>query len=234
MAVLAFLKHARSTPQQPEHAASAQQLCEHVGRIISPCPYAEAAQVPGTVDNLPCDAFEYVPHQTTDDHYPDYEQVAHRSRDLAPYGLGILRILYNDYSINFDVDTLLTVISFTAPGVTDPWTTQETCDVARDLLSQQLLHKLNQSDLIETVLKEYLRPAFSKSRPKAVTASGRKAEFPQEDDPHCGLADDTKEVKPWKYEDHRAIAVFHWVVLTAEVSFATSLGIFPLWAVPAS
>lgn len=177
--------------------------------------------------------FEYAPNQTTDQ-YPEYEQVAHRSRDLAPYGLDILRILYKGYSITFNVDTLLTVISFTAPGVTDPWTTQETCDTARDLLSQQLLHKLNRSDLTETILKEYLRPAFSKSRPKAVTASGRKAEFPEEDDPHRGLADDTKEAKPWKYEDHRAITVFHWMVFTAEVSLSASLGIFPLWVVSAS
>ncbi|POS74135.1 hypothetical protein DHEL01_v207469 [Diaporthe helianthi] len=200
VALLAFLKHTHSTStrQQPEHAAaSAQKLCEHVARIIAPCPDSEAGQV-------------------SDDDYPEYEQVAHRSRDLAPYGLAVLRILCNDYSINLDVDTLLTVISFTAPGLTDPWTTQGACHVARELLSQQLLHRLDQSDLLESILKEYLRPAFAKSRPQAVTASGRKAEFPQDDDPHRGLADDTKEVKPWKYEDHRAIAVFHWVVLTAD------------------
>lgn len=107
--------------------------------------------------------------------------------------------------------------------MTDPWTIQEACDIARELLSQQLLHHFNQPDLIETILKDYLRPAFSKSRPKAVTASGRKAEFPEEDDPHRGLTDDTKEVKPWKYEDHRAIVVFHWVVLTTDVSLATGL-----------
>lgn len=177
------------------------------------------------MDELPCDAFESVPDQTTDDDYPEYEQVAYRSCERAPYGLSVLRILDNGYSIKFSVDTLLTVISFTAPAVADPWTTQETCEIARDLLSQQLLHKFNQSDLIETILKEYLRPVFSKSRPKAVTASGRKAEFPDEEDPHRGLADDTKEVKPWKYEDHRAIAVFHWVVVTTDVSLATSLSI---------
>jgi len=223
VAALAFLKHAHSTPRQPEDSTSAQQLCDYVGRIVSPCLGAERGQASGTVDESPCDASGSVPDQTTDDDYPQYEQIAHRSRDIAPYGLSVLRVLDNDYSIIFSVDTLLTVISFTAPAVTDPWTTQETCEIARDLLSQQLLHRFSQSDLIETILKEYLRPAFSKSRPKAVTASGRKAEFPEEDDPHRGLADDTKEVKPWKYEDHRPIAVFYWVVLTSDVSFATSL-----------
>lgn len=169
------------------------------------------------------DVLRSLADHTTDDDYPEYEQVAQRSREIAPYGLSILQVLDNDYSTKFSLDTLLTVISFTDPAVTDPWTTLEACDLARDLLSQQLIHQFNQSDLIETILKDYLRPAFSKSRPKAVTASGRKAEFPEEDDPHRGLADDTKEVKPWKYEDHRAIAVFHWVVLTTDVSLATSL-----------
>ncbi|KAK7715056.1 CCA tRNA nucleotidyltransferase, mitochondrial [Diaporthe eres] len=197
-AFLARLKHKLSTPRQPDDGASAQQLCDYVGRIIPPCPDAEAGQV-------------------SDEDHPEYEQVAHRSREIAPYGLGILQVLGNDYSTKFSVDTLLTVISFTNPAVTDPWTTHEACDLARDLLSQQLLHHFNQSDLIETILKDYLRPAFSKSRSKAVTASGRKSEFPEEDDPHRGLADDTKEVKPWKYEDHRAITVFHWVVLTTDM-----------------
>lgn len=169
------------------------------------------------------DALGSLADRTTDDDSPEYEQVAHRSRKIAPYGLGILRVLDNDYSTKFSLDTLLTVISFTNSAVTDPWTTHEACHLARDLLSQQLLHHFNQSDLIDTILKDYLRPAFSKSRPKAVTASGRKAEFPEEDDPHRGLADDTKDVKPWKYEDHRAIAVFHWVVLTTDVSSTTSL-----------
>lgn len=219
MAALACLKHKPSTSRQPEDNASAQQLCDYVGRIIAPCPHAEVGPVSGTVNEPPCDSPRSVADQTADDDCPEYEQVAHRSREIAPYGLSVLQILVNDYSTKFSVDTLLTVISFTNPAVTDPWTTQEACDLARDLLSQQLLHHFNQSDLIETILKDYLRPAFSKSRPKAVTASGRKAEFPEEDDPHRGLADDTKEVKPWKYEDHRAIPVFHWVVLATDVGF---------------
>lgn len=223
MAVLACLKHKPITPPQPEDATSAQQLCDHVGRMISPCPRDEADQVSGIVNEPPCDALDTVADRTTDEDYPEYEQVALRSREIAPYGLSILRTLGNGYSTTLSLDTLLTVISFTNPAVTDPWTTQEACDLARDLLSQQLLHHVNQSDLIEAILKDYLRPAFSKSRPKAVTASGRKAEFPEGDDPHRGLADDTKEVKPWKYEDHRAITVFHWVVLMTDVSLTMDL-----------
>ncbi|KAJ0113995.1 hypothetical protein J7T55_010239 [Diaporthe amygdali] len=196
VAVLACLKHKPSTPQQPDDSASVQNLCDYVGRIISPCPNADA-----------------------DDDVPEYEQVAQRSREIAIYGLSILQILNAEHSAKFSLDTLLTVISFTNPTLTDPWTTQEACGVAQSLLSEQLLHHFNQPVLLETILKDYLRPAFSKSRPKAVTASGRKSEFPEEDDPHRGLSDDTKEVKPWKYADHRAITVFHWVVLTTGPDF---------------
>lgn len=125
-----------------------------------------------------------------------------------------LQELSVEYSASFSEGTLLTVIAFTNP--TDPWATQEVCDLAEELVADQLLRQ-DLSALHEDILKGYLRPLFSKSRPKAVTASGRKAEFPEEDDPHRGLTDETKEVKPWKYADHRAITVFEWVVSTATV-----------------
>lgn len=85
-------------------------------------------------------------------------------------------------------------------------------------MAEQLAHHQDLSALNESILKSYLRPLFSKSRPKTVTASGRKAAFPEEDDPHRGLMDETKDVKPWKFADHRAVTVFQWVVSTATVS----------------
>ncbi|KAI3401371.1 hypothetical protein diail_11455 [Diaporthe ilicicola] len=204
VAVLACLKHKGSTPAEPgaDDSASVQHLSDYVGRIIAPCPDDTAGQV-----------------SDDDGGHSDYDQVAHRSREIAPCGLAILQILNNEHSAKFSLDTLLTIISFTNPVLTDPWSTQEACDLAQHILSQQLLHHSNQPALLETILKEYLRPLFSKSRPKAVTGSGRKAEFPEEDDPHRGLADDTKEVKPWKFVDHRAITVFHWAALNTDPEF---------------
>jgi hypothetical protein len=146
----------------------------------------------------------------------EYEQVAQHSREMAPLGLKVLRVLSEEYSAAFSEDTVLTVISFTGPK--DPWTTQEACDLAGALMTEQLAHHQDLSTLNEGILKGYLRPLFSKSKPKAVTASGRKAAFPEEDDTHRGLMDETKEVKPWKYVDHRATTVFQWVVSTATVS----------------
>lgn len=127
--------------------------------------------------------------------------------------------MYGEYYARFGEDTVFTVISFTS--LTDPWTTQETHDLAEALVAEQLVthhHQDGSSVLHEDILKGYLRPLFSKSRPKAVTESGRKAAFPEDDDSHRGLTDETKEVKPWKYADHRAITIFQWVASTAAVS----------------
>ncbi|KAF3767499.1 hypothetical protein M406DRAFT_252813, partial [Cryphonectria parasitica EP155] len=97
------------------------------------------------------------------------------------------------------------------------WTDQETSRLSQEVVQLQLSSHVQKDDfIVETILKGYLRPMFSRSRPRTVTASGRKAEFPDENDPHRGLTDETKEVKPWKYADHRSIAVFEWAVQGAD------------------
>lgn len=146
----------------------------------------------------------------------EYEQVAQRSRAIAQLGLEVLQVLSEEFSAKFSEDTLCTVISFTER--TDPWTTPEASDLASAVVAGQVLRCRDRAALNEDILKGYLRPLFSKARPKTVTASGRKAAFPEEDDPHRGLTDETKDVKAWKYADHRAITVFGWVVSTATVS----------------
>jgi hypothetical protein len=72
--------------------------------------------------------------------------------------------------------------------------------------------------LVDTILRGYLQKLFSKSRPAAVTASGRKAEFPDDDlDRKQGLPDDSRQTKPWKYEDLRSIPVLAWAIAQADV-----------------
>lgn len=156
-----------------------------------------------------------------------------RSLELAPYGLEVLRIFSDEFHAVFSDDTLFTVVAFSDTWwleyssdnvLTDkaqesfPWTAIETRKVAARALEPQFTKRLPLEDLlVETVLKGYLRPLFSGSGQKSVTASGRKAEFTDEDDAHQDLRDESKEVKPWKYMDHRAIAVFQWTVEMAQV-----------------
>lgn len=160
---------------------------------------------------------------------PGYDEIASRSREASTYGLELLHILDSDYSLKLDDAVLLTLISFAYPS--EPWSTEETtCALATALLDRQLARNNNDNDndisledlLVEVVLKSYLRPLFSKSRPATVTPSGRKAAFQDEHDPHRGLSDETPAIKPWKYLDHRAIPVFHFAVRKAEASYNPS------------
>lgn len=152
---------------------------------------------------------------------------------MAVYGLEILNICNDDYSAMFSDETILTLISFMDIGSQErlqnaphyhlapqsyPWATLEARDLASQVLAKQLSQYFTTETLVvKTILQDYLRPLFSKARPSAITASGRKAEFRDEEDTHRGLRDEI-EAKPWKYADHRAIAVFRWVVHEANVS----------------
>lgn len=155
-----------------------------------------------------------------------------RSLELAAYGLEILQIFSDEYHAVFSDDTLFTIIAFSDAWWQEPssetvrtdraqepfpWTGRETSNVARRALEQQFTRQPPLPDLLaETVLKGYLRPLFSRSRPKNVTASGRKAAFADEDDAPGDLRDESRQAKPWKYADHRAIAVFQWTIETSQ------------------
>lgn len=143
-----------------------------------------------------------------------------RTLQRARYGLGALQQLELDLQ---EKEVLLTLMSFAATSYADqpargvqdkfPWTTRGLAVQAKEMLTP-----VGDEYLLEQVLKDYLRDMFSKSKPRTVTASGRKTEYPDEDDPHRGLQDETSKSKPWKYVDHRAIAVFQYVVLHVDVS----------------
>lgn len=167
---------------------------------------------------------------------PSYEEMASLSRETGPYGLEILDMLTRDHPPEalHNSNLLLTLISFTDPPTSpESWTTPETRALATSILGRQLLssassaaaapsdHHHQQEDLVllvvDIVLKTYLRPLFSKSRPATVTSSGRRAAFQGERDPLRGLGDETAAVKPWKYADHRAIPALHFAVRKAEV-----------------
>ncbi|KAI1299152.1 hypothetical protein F5Y03DRAFT_397773 [Xylaria venustula] len=75
--------------------------------------------------------------------------------------------------------------------------------------------------IIEDVLTGFLRPIFAKSRPTAVTASGRAAAFPEPPSRYTqgdgfGGADDIITAKPWKYTQRYAVTVFEWSVENAD------------------
>ncbi|KAJ9155112.1 hypothetical protein NKR23_g2546 [Pleurostoma richardsiae] len=195
LALLACFRSKGRIQPRPDDEDSIAELCDFAARSIAPVSRETDSQ----------DSGEEV----------DYDAVAKRSRDIGLYSLEILQLASSEWSANLSEQALLTIIAFSrrADG---PWSTPGSAEIAKELLDEQL-SRLNVHDFItEAVLKGYLRPLFSRSRPATVTASGRKAEFADEVDPHRGLSQETKEVKPWKYLDLRTIPVFDWAVFTAD------------------
>ncbi|KAH8202972.1 hypothetical protein TruAng_002806 [Truncatella angustata] len=96
----------------------------------------------------------------------------------------------------------------------DPWSSSSSAAVAHSILDKQLPDKGKKIALItSTIISNFLRPLFSKSRPATVTASGRKAEF-VETSRYAGSFNDPSEqdLKPWKHSYRYAISVFEWAV----------------------
>lgn len=226
--VLVCLKNQEKIQQGPDDYEHQRSLSDHAATLIAPCATDAGGQDSGK--SLQTRERLSLTGRVSVDETLDYDEVARRSRELAPCGLQILQILSDEFRVSFCDDTLLTVISFadtywqgscTEQQTTRhfSWTTEEMSKVARQVLKWQFSQRLPlENVLVSTVLLGYLRPLFSKSKSKAITASGRKAEFPDEDDAHRGLQDDTVEIKAWKFADHRAIAVVQWTVQSAEVS----------------
>ncbi|OTA97447.1 hypothetical protein M434DRAFT_275359 [Hypoxylon sp. CO27-5] len=118
--------------------------------------------------------------------------------------------------------TLLRLTAFTDEA--DPWATAESSALARNLIEAQLQvpgESQARSFIVEEILTGFLRPLFSKSRPAAITASGRKAEY-VEPSRYESIDRETPETKPWKYTHRYAITVFAWAVQHADAPLLQS------------
>ncbi|KAK0743712.1 hypothetical protein B0T18DRAFT_189408 [Schizothecium vesticola] len=117
---------------------------------------------------------------------------------------------------------LLTLTAFADES--EPWIPSVEVSTQASNLLDRLLGDAPAKEqfMAESVLQRYLRPLFSKSKPEAITSSGRKAAFV---DPFRGrgegLPDDSAETKPWKFTDLRAIPAVAWVIREADELFIT-------------
>ncbi|KAK3323541.1 hypothetical protein B0T19DRAFT_207757 [Cercophora scortea] len=149
------------------------------------------------------------------DETQDYTAVLQRSRNAADPGIKALALLnaranLSNHTLANDDEVLVTLAAFT--DETDEWVAPEVAAQARSLLQQLLPREAGEQFIVNTVLQRYLRPLFSQSKPASVTASGRKAEYPERAGIGEGLPDDSSKTKPWKFTDFRAIAIMSWAV----------------------
>lgn len=188
-----------------------RQICHFVGRIL-----------------MPADDSKYDADVT---HGGDNEerrsQVARRCRTFAEDGLIVLKRVgisvlnepiengEDQDAAQADAQTVLTIMALS--DASQPWTTDAAAEMAAQLLADYFRPKdaVKQQWIVDSILKQYLRPLFARARPATVTASGRKAEFvSQENDRRTDGTENSEspQAKPWKFVDLRAVSVFAWAV----------------------
>ncbi|KAH8681612.1 hypothetical protein BX600DRAFT_28060 [Xylariales sp. PMI_506] len=139
-------------------------------------------------------------------------------------GLSILKIVSSaPLEGSLDFAALRSVTAYTDSR--DPWTTDGAAAAAEALLAQHLSSAGAGDDLksrfiMDELLAGFLRPLFSKSRPATVTASGRKAAFPEAAASSSSRyrPADEQASKPWADPQQQlyAVAVLAWAVAHAD------------------
>lgn len=115
-----------------------------------------------------------------------------------------------------DPQILISIIAFT--DASDPWTSLASARRAGDLVGMYPEQGLITSEfLADSLLRDLIRPLFSKSKPTAITSTGRKAMPTSAPSRRFEAVDLDPKSKPWKYEAVYAVTVFSWAVSHAEV-----------------
>ncbi|RAL14851.1 tRNA adenylyltransferase [Aspergillus homomorphus CBS 101889] len=120
-------------------------------------------------------------------------------------------------------DIFIALASFSSES--DPWTTKETHKISIDVLSK--FSATTRSDgslwaLLETTLKEKIRPLFTKTRNPAITAEGRK-NFHPVPLARFDLTTLDPEAKPWKAFAVYSATVFSWILAQYDSSAISHL-----------
>ncbi|EPS32836.1 hypothetical protein PDE_07797 [Penicillium oxalicum 114-2] len=112
-----------------------------------------------------------------------------------------------DRSVVSSPEVVLAAACFTDQS--DAWTTEDAYEEASMYLNVALQD--NRWRIIEKLLKENLRPLFTKAKNPAITSEGRKNFHPTPVSRFDGSVLDD-ELKPWKFKDIYATRVLAWVI----------------------
>lgn len=141
------------------------------------------------------------------------ETTLHLTNLKATLGLkALLSLQYLHQSPPKDLPqpVLLSLLVFTSSR--DPWTTPPSLSSAQLLLSKYAHQTQTTEFLINYILQSIIRPLFSKSKPSAITSSGRKAMPSSAPPKRFEAADMDRSTKPWKYEAVYSVTVFRRAV----------------------
>jgi hypothetical protein len=118
----------------------------------------------------------------------------------------------DDRSVVTSPAVIVAMASFTSEK--DPWTTKASNNCAEILLNMSCQNDL--WSVIERVLREKIRPLFTKTKNPAITSEGRKNLHPVPRTRFDGGALDDS-TKPWKTTDVYAPAVLSWIICQYKV-----------------
>ncbi|TLS27977.1 hypothetical protein PpBr36_01723 [Pyricularia pennisetigena] len=195
-----------------EQSAAARRICDFAAKSIAPIvvPPKEEDHVEGY-------------HPTAADVQRDVAAVVARCHPLAESGLAVIKcILQNhrpggrDATDLIGPQVLMTAVAYADPS--QPWTTPVASQLAQEIIEAIISATDVDRDavIVDWVLKDYLRPLFTRSKPATVTDSGRKAHFAPEPESTGGVLDrETRAAKPWKHVDLRAVPAFAWALKEA-------------------
>ena len=142
-----------------------------------------------------------------------------RFRLMAAAGLRMIMHLHRlvpQLQKNPDLRVITCLASFT--DLNDPWVSAQSYDVAQSqlLLQVQALTPSRVTSLINSILREVIKPVFAKSRSTAITETGRKSIAPLARS--IDHSDSEVNAKPWKFRDVYIITVFKWLLSQLDVS----------------
>jgi hypothetical protein len=160
----------------------------------------------------------------TDSKPPDLERAIRTTQRVGILGLQCLQFLNTanePAQITLDPQMLISVIAFSSPR--DSWTTATSLSIATSIISSFTAQISSTEFIIKFLIQGVIRPVFSKSKPTAVTSTGRKAmssSTPRNFDP---VADLDPANKPWKYACPYSITVFERAICSSSVIFLVFL-----------
>ncbi|RDW80823.1 hypothetical protein BP5796_05521 [Coleophoma crateriformis] len=131
-------------------------------------------------------------------------------------------------ALKLENQVLLSLIAFTDKR--DVWTSQKSLSKAQAILSRCSEQVRSKEFLVDFLLRETIQPLFSKTKPAAITSTGRKAMPTSAPPRRFETADMDPANKPWKFKDLWAVTVFNWIVDHTEETIVTES--WPLFIPP--
>lgn len=133
---------------------------------------------------------------------------------LAVFVLACLAALLPIQKVANAPEVILALASFASEN--DPWTTKDSFAKPTTLLASYVIEARSEDSrsfwsVVEYILKERIKPLFTKTRNPAITAAGRK-NFHPIPLPRFDASVLDPETKPWKIRYVYATTVFSWVV----------------------